>query len=346
MNKLQELSKTLEDNTLVIYDSTAIYYLTGYRYDVGERMIALVLKPNHTPTLFLNKLFAIPENLNTIVFEDQDNPTTKLDDYLPNGLIYIEGNLPARFLLPLINDKRTFKDGSFFIEKMRQIKSAEEIKILQEASHHNDRIMSEMQALIQEGMSESYLAKIVKEKQSTPPLSGPSFEPIVVFSENIADPHGIPSNRQLKKGDAILIDMGGMYQNYASDMTRTFFFGSNPKLEELYDIVLEANIKAIEAIKVGNPISSIDKAARDVITQKGYGAYFIHRTGHGVGLEVHETLDISSTNHNPIEVGMVFSIEPGIYIEGLGGIRVEDLVAITSDGIVVLNKHPKEKTYL
>ena len=346
MTKLNELSTNLKDNTLVIYDATSIYYLTGHRYDVGERMIALVLKPSHEPTLFLNKLFNIPADINTIVFEDSDKPTDLLDTYLPNGPVYIDGNLPSRFLIPLLNNNRNFKDGSYFIENMRRIKSSDEIKILKEASHYNDKIMSELQLLIKEGMTEIELANIIKEKQSTPPLTGPSFEPIAVFSENIADPHGIPSHRKLKKGDAILIDMGGMYKNYASDMTRTFFYGSNPKLEELYDIVLEANLKAIESIKIGNPISSIDKAARDVITEKGYGEYFIHRTGHGIGLEVHENLDISSTNQDPIEVGMVFSIEPGIYIPNIGGIRVEDLVAITPDGIIVLNKHSKEKTFI
>ena len=346
MNKIKELQTTLQDKTLIVSDKIAIYYLTGYRFDVGERMLALVLKKDTKPTLFLNKLFASPSDINTIVFEDSDDVSEMLSNFLPDGDIYVDGTFPARFLIPLLSGTRSFFNGSHYIENMRRIKSDEEIEILKEASKHNDRIMTELESELIEGMTELELADIVVKKQSTLPLSGISFEPITVFSENIADPHGIPSNRKLRRGDAVLIDMGGMYKGYASDMTRTFFFGKNEKLEELYNIVLEANLKAIDAVKVGDPISNVDKAARDVITSYGYGEYFIHRTGHGIGLETHENLDVSSTNDTPMEAGMVFSIEPGIYIEGIGGIRIEDLVVVTNEGAEVINNHSKELKYI
>ena len=140
--------------------------------------------------------------------------------------------------------------------------------------------------------------------------------------------------------------MGGTYENYRSDMTRAFFFGRNEKLEAIYDVVLQANMAAIDAIEIGKPLSRVDKAARDIITEAGYGAHFIHRTGHGIGLDTHETLDVSSANDTLIKEGMCFSIEPGIYIEGVGGIRIEDLVCVSKDKTIVLNQFPKHKIYV
>ena len=339
MNKLQN---KLQNETMIISDPISIQYLTGYQNDPGERMMVLLLTKD-THLFILNEMFPKPQDYKFITYKDSENPILLLDSHIHTETIWVDGNFPARFLLPLIHNTRTFQDGSHLIEALRSIKSEEEINLMIEASKHNDRIMGELLDSIYEGMTEIELASLIKEKQSTPPLSGISFEPIAVFTENIADPHAIPSDRKLKKGDAILIDMGGVFQNYHSDMTRTFFFGSNDKISKLYDIVLEANLKAIEAIEIGKPLSTVDKAARDVIESHGYGQYFTHRTGHGIGLETHENLDVSSTNDTLIQVGMCFSIEPGIYLEGVGGVRIEDLICITKSGPKVINYFTKEK---
>ncbi len=347
MTRLQNLQNKLNAQTMIIYDPTNISYFTGYKIDPGLRCFLLIIEEGKEPFLIVNALFPTPTSIPYVQYKDGDDINQLLNDNITSqDTIYVDGTLPARFLLPLINESRTFIDGSYLIESLRRIKDTKEIETLKTASEHNDRIMEELIPYFKEGVSEIELANIIKEKQSTHPLTGISFEPISVFSENIADPHATPSNRTLKDGDVILIDMGGTYQNYRSDMTRAFFFGENKELEKLYDIVLEANLKAIEAVEIGKPLSSVDKAARDVITNHGYGEYFIHRTGHGIGLDTHENLDVSSTNDTLIEEGMCFSIEPGIYIEGVGGIRIEDLVCVADGKPKVLNHFPKTKNKL
>ena len=345
--RITKLKEKLNNETMILSDPTTIYYFTGYKVDPGLRLFLLVLQKDKEPYLILNDLFPRPKDIDIISYKDGDDTINLLQElFKDEQTLYIDGTLPARFLIPMISKNKTFIDGSSIIESLRRIKDAKEIETLKQASKYNDDVMASLLEHFKEGISEKELADIIKEKQSTDPLTGISFEPISVFTENIADPHAIPGNRTLQKGDVILIDMGGTYQNYKSDMTRAFFYGKNPELEKIYDIVLEANLKAIEAVKVGIPLKEVDKAARDVITKHGYGEYFIHRTGHGIGLDTHENLDVSSTNETLIEEGMCFSIEPGIYIEGLGGIRIEDLVCVENGRASVINHFPKEKTYL
>ncbi|QIK70516.1 aminopeptidase P family protein [Erysipelothrix sp. HDW6C] len=341
MTRLQQLQETMTLNQLIISDEMMVKYFTGHHFHVGERMLALLVKKTGTPLLFLNSLFSAPHDIETVCFTDSDDAVQIIMDHLDAGTLGIDGNWPARFVIPFIKHY-DIADASSELEQIRRIKDANEIEIMIAASHHNDRIMEEMKAIIRVGMTEKELAAIVLQKQSTAPLEGPSFEPIVVFSENIADPHGVPSDRVLKEGDAVLIDMGGFYKGYASDMTRVFFVGSNPEIEKIYDIVRRANEAAIAAVKPDIPLSDVDKAARDVITDAGYGPYFVHRTGHGIGIETHETLDVSAANATLIEPGMCFSIEPGIYIPGVGGVRIEDLVNVTNGGVNVMNAFPKE----
>lgn len=347
MNRIDILKKQINNQTIIISDPTSITYFTGYKVDPGLRMMLLVIQKDKEPFIILNDLFPRPLGLDIHPYKDGDDIENILQTVFEDDeVIYVDGQLPAQYLLPLLNKERTFLKASDIIEGIRRIKDEDEIKTLMIASKHNDRIMRELTHHFKEGITERELANIIKDKQSTDPLTGISFEPISVFSENIADPHAIPSNRKLKEGDVILIDMGGTYNNYRSDMTRAFFYGKNETLEKLYDIVLEASEKAIEAVKLGVPLSAVDKAARDVITKHGYGDYFIHRTGHGIGLDTHENLDVSSSNDTLIENGMCFSIEPGIYIENTGGIRIEDLVCVVDGEAKVLNEFPKNKIFI
>lgn len=343
MKKITTITELMHTDTLIISDPISIQYLTQKRFDVGERMLVLLLRKKHKPLLFINKMFTGVDNIETIHFEDHENSAEILSTYIPHsGVIGVDGLFNARFLIPLLSNTRTFVNGSSVIESMRAIKDPYEMEQLRIASQHNDRIMEALLPYFQEGVSEIELANRVKTLQSQDPLSGISFEPSVVFTENIADPHGIPTTRRLKNGDVILVDMGGIYNGYCSDMTRTFFFGTHPQLETIYDIVLEAIETATLAVKPGARLCDVDKAARDVIESYGYGPQFIHRTGHGIGIEVHETLDVSSTNETMIQPGMCFSIEPGIYLQGIGGVRIEDLILVTDDGVEVLNKFSKE----
>lgn len=344
MERIQKLQNLTQNSSMIISDPTNIYYLTGYKNDPGMRMMLLILNPDQKPQMILHQMFPKVTNIKTITYQDGDDVTALLGSLLTSNSILVDGKMPARFLIPLLNNHRVFHDGSSLIESMRRIKDDSEIKKMKTASHHNDRIMLELIDEIEEGMSEIELTQRIIQKQSEHPLTGISFEPIAVFSESAQDPHAIAGDRKLKKGDMILIDMGGTFQDYRSDMTRCFFYGENETLSKIYDIVLEANLAAINAIQIGVPLSTVDKAARDVITQHGYGPNFTHRTGHGIGLDTHENLDVSSANDTLIEAGMCFSIEPGIYIEGVGGVRIEDLICVTDSEILVLNNFPKTKT--
>ena len=166
---------------------------------------------------------------------------------------------------------------------------------------------------------------------------------LVLAAANSANPHGASGDYAFQEGDIVLMDFCAYYNYYWSDITRCLFVGKvgNPKLAEIYDIVLKANLTAIAAVKPGVKAKDIDKAARDVITEAGYGELFLHRTGHGLGLSVHEEPYITSVNELVLEEGMTFTIEPGIYIEGVGGVRIEDDILVTKDGCRILTSRSK-----
>lgn len=343
MKRIERLQALMTHEEIIISDAKMIEYFIGHLYHTDERLLALSVPKTGEPTLFINQMFPKPENIKTITFSDAERSIDVLKANLKASHIGVDGKLQARFVLPL-QESLKLDDISSILERVRAIKTPEERAIMVEASHRNDAIMDKVKNALTVGMTEIELSNQIIAWQSEAPQTGVSFDPIALFSENMADPHGVPSNRILKEDDAVLIDMGGFYNGYASDMTRCFFMGNNKKAEELYEIVLQANLAAINIIKPGIKFSDIDKAARDVITEAGYGEYFVHRTGHGIGMETHETLDVSSANDTIVEEGMCFSIEPGIYIEGVAGIRIEDLVHVTKDACFVMNDYPKSLT--
>lgn len=341
MKQLDTLMNVCPYEQILITDTKMIEYFTGNFFDVGERFIGLIVRDGLKPVLILNTLFKKPSNIITHYYSDGENITSILTNYFKSNTLAVDGTMNASFLIPLIQDY-TIIDGSQYLHQCRNIKNVHEQALMIEASRLNDLCMASLIKQIKIGMSEIEVANIARTLQSTHPISGPSFDPIVLFGDNSWDPHGVPSDRKLKENDIILIDMGGMVNGYASDMTRCFFTGHHETLEKIYAIVLEANIKAIEAVKTGRPLSEVDKAARGVIDEAGYGANFVHRTGHGIGMETHEFLDVSSSNETLIEDGMCFSIEPGIYIEGLGGVRIEDLILVENGKAKVINHYPKD----
>jgi len=168
------------------------------------------------------------------------------------------------------------------------------------------------------------------------------FPPIVSAGENGANPHAVPSDRVLRKGDLIVIDWGCFYNGYTSDLTRTFAIGEiDPELKKIHEIVQEANAAGRLTAAPGKTCGSIDKAAREIITQAGYGQYFTHRLGHGIGMEAHEEPYMFTESARVLEPGMTFTVEPGIYLTGRGGVRIEDDVVITEDGSESLSDLPR-----
>jgi len=224
------------------------------------------------------------------------------------------------------------------------IKDEEEIAILKESSRLNDLVIDELIPWVGKGLSEKELNTKVREIYKKHGINEVSFDPITAYAKGAADPHHVTDDTKGKYGDCVILDIGGFYKNYASDMTRTVFIGEvSERQKEIYDIVVEANLRGIAAAKPGNRMCDVDLACRNYIEEKGYGKYFTHRTGHSCGLEDHEFGDVSSVNEDIIKPGQCFSVEPGIYLpeEGIG-VRIEDLVITTEDGCEVLNNYTKD----
>lgn len=333
----------------IISDPVSIFYLTDFMLHPGERLYALLLSDDNNHKLFVNALFPIEKDLGIekIIFSDTDNSVKLLSTYLnKNSIIGIDKVFPARFLLPLINDylpENKFTDVSIIVDKIRMIKDEEEIELMRKVSKLNDEACELVINSITAEKSEKDIVKDLLAIYEKLGIEGVSFDPIIGYGANGANPHGEPGDRYLKDGDSIIVDMGGVKNYYCSDMTRTVFWKKpSDKAREVFEIVLEAQKRAVSIVKPGVKFCEIDAACRDYITEKGYGEYFTHRTGHHIGLECHEYGDISSINETPCEPGMIFSIEPGIYLPGELGVRIEDLILVTEDGYENLNSLNKE----
>ncbi len=330
------------NHTVLISDPSMIQYCIGTHFHVGERFLGLLIQ-DHQATLFLNQLFPYEnKDLKIIRTRDDEDPILRLAELLKTNSLSVDHYLPSGFLLRLrdLKPEETFELDAQ-LDALRSIKNEHEIQLMIEASRLNDLVMAQVPSLLKVGVLENEVKDRIKSLFSE--LSDAvSFDPIVAFGDHASDPHAFATDRPLKENEAIVIDMGCVYKGYCSDMTRTFFLNNNP-MKTIYDLVLKANLAAISKVKPGVLLSEIDNAARSVITEGGYGPYFIHRTGHGIGTSVHEPYPVSSESHVVCKEGMIFSIEPGIYIEGLGGIRIEDLVLVTSTGVEVLNHAPKDQ---
>ena len=332
---------------MLVSDPKAIYYLLEKHFYPGERFLALYISFFKEPVLFLNELFRIEEDLGIEVIYINDN--TNLIEVLEKVIdkeetLAVDKSLVARYLLPLIDHQlaKAFINGSYAIDEARACKDAEEKRRMRLSSHINDLAMAEFKKLPKDGITEKEIADQMLSIYESLGASGYSFEPIVAFGKNAADPHHMPDNTILKEGNLILFDVGCVVEDYCSDMTRVFCYKKEPNEAQtkIYNLVREANEKAIATCKAGVKLSDIDKAARDVISEAGYGKDFTHRLGHFIGIEDHDFGDVSSANDKLTEVGNIFSIEPGIYSleEGIG-VRIEDLVLITEDGVEVLNSY-------
>jgi Xaa-Pro aminopeptidase len=259
--------------------------------------------------------------------------------HLPYAIWHdIKANLPASVELAPVDR---------LIDDLRVLKDAEELASLQSAIDVLDRCLADVLGRIEPGQTERQVARMV-ELYLIEHADGTSFPSIVASGPNASVPHAVPSDRRIQAGEVIKIDIGARSQGYCSDMTRTVCLGqpTDPRLAEIHAIVLEAQRYAEAQVKPGMTGQQADALARDVITRAGYGKDFMHGLGHGIGLEVHEPPWVSqSRGEDELQAGMVFSIEPGIYLPGWGGVRIEDLVVLEADGARVLCHSPKDLVY-
>lgn len=226
-------------------------------------------------------------------------------------------------------------------------KSADELALIQKAQRISEAVLPEILELLKVGISEKEMAAEIVYRQIKHGADGlsPEFWPIVAFGPNSALPHSQPGDTKLKRGDAVLFDFGCTVSGYCSDMTRTFAYGSaSDKFRKVYELVLKAQVAGLAAVKAGMTGKQLDSAVRGVIDSAGYGEYFGHGTGHGVGLEIHEWPTISPRSEDLLTSDSVVTIEPGIYLPGEFGVRIEDMVLLEAGGIRNLTSAPKELT--
>ncbi|MBF0540298.1 MAG: aminopeptidase P family protein [Nitrospirae bacterium] len=225
------------------------------------------------------------------------------------------------------------------VEQVRILKDDTELIHIKQAVKRAETAFNEIKGWIKEGAAEKSIAKRLDDAIRNTGAKSPAFDTIVASGNNSALPHAVPSQKKIQSGDLVVIDWGAESNGYFSDMTRTLLInGSNlEKKIEIYNIVLSANISAISSIALDYPIKSIDKTARDIIINAGFGEYFGHSTGHGVGLDIHEQPTVSQNSKRvKVMTGMVFTIEPGIYLPSIGGVRIEDMVSVSMESIETL----------
>jgi Xaa-Pro dipeptidase len=334
---------------LALNPGPSLIYLTGLHFHLSERPVVGLFTPNQSPVLVLPELEAAKaEGLDyeLLPFTYPEEPEKWAGVFkagaeaagLDKGNVGVEDRC-LRFLeLELLKQampRVKFLNAVDTIAELRMVKDAEEIAAMQQAVDIAQQALEATLPLIKIGMKEKELAaelvmQILRQGSGT---SLP-FQPIVATGPNSANPHAFPTDRPLAKGDLLIIDWGANVDGYFSDLTRTFGVGKvNPEQEKIHKIVQEANAAARDFAKPGVTCGDVDKAARDVIEQAGYGEFFIHRTGHGLGMEGHEEPYIRADNPMLLKPGMTFTIEPGIYTPQHGGVRVEDDVIVTEDGL-------------
>lgn len=333
---------------MLVTDPVSVFYLTGVRVMPFERFYGLHLRADGEHAFFLNRLFHVPEDLGIekVWYSDTDPVMELLASRIDKEQVLgVDKELKAGFLLPLLElgAAKGFVLASSAVDETRGVKDAEEQEKMRRSSQINDLAMAEFKKLIREGITEREVAeKMLKIYQSLG-ADGFSFDPLVAFGANAADPHHGPDDTAVQPGDCVLFDVGCIKDGYCSDMTRTFYFQKvSEEHRRIYDTVRRANEAAIARIRPGVPLCELDQAARELIKKEGYGPNFTHRLGHFIGLSEHEQGDVSSVNTKKAEAGMIFSIEPGIYLTGDTGVRVEDLVLVTEGGCEVLNQYSKE----
>ena len=332
---------------MIVSDPAAIFYLTGTWIHPGERMLALRLSLTGRHALFVNELFAVPDPLGveTVWFNDtQDGAELLARSLDPERTVGVDKTWPARFLLRLmaVQPHHRVVNASAVLDRLRMRKDEREQALMREASRLNDLALARVVALLPQRYSEKRLAQCVPAIYEELGADGCAFEPIIAYGPNAAESHHTPGRRLLSPGDSVVIDIGCRKDGYCADMTRTVFYQqASDAARAVYAIVLEAQRRAIASVRPGVRCCDIDAAARDHIAAAGYAKQFTHRTGHFIGLDVHDYGDISAVNTDPVQPGMVFSIEPSVKVPGEFGIRIEDLVLVTEEGCDVLTHYDK-----
>lgn len=338
---------------LVITPGYDLRYLLGSRAETFERLTALVVPAVGEPTVVLPRLelaslkesAALELGLSVRDWVDGEDPYALVRDALGGAAaVAVTDGMPALHLLPLAAELGVLPVlATEVLRELRMIKEKAEIEALRAAGAAIDRVHARVPSFLVPGRTEADVAADISEAIVAEGHSDVAFV-IVGSGPHGADPHHGFSDRVLAEGDIVVVDIGGMYApGYHSDSTRTYSIGEpSPVVAEQYSVLQQAQRAAFDAVRPGVTAAQVDAAARDVLDAAGLAEYFVHRTGHGIGLCVHEEPYIVAGNELPLAEGMAFSIEPGIYFPGRWGARIEDIVVVTSDGAMSVNNRPHE----
>ncbi len=352
IGRVQQEMEQRDVDFLFVTPSSDLIYLLGYGAHASERLTLLGIPRDGEPFIVAPQLESMRLNersdlLDIHVWTETESPIELVGRIVEGGqgaTIAVNDQTWSGFLLGLQGeiDADKWQSATGILRELRMVKDEHEIALLRHASESTDAAWQEfVETTTFAGRTEIEVGKDLNRLMTERGLQT-SFL-ISASGPNSASPHYITGERVIQEGEPVLFDFGGRWQHYTSDVTRMVHVGEpSDEYHKVYDIVLQANRAVLAGVQPGMPCEDVDKLARDVITEAGYGEYFIHRVGHGLGLDTHEEPYMVGGNETPLQVGVTFSDEPGIYLDGKFGVRIEDLLVVTDDGAESLNHAPRD----
>ncbi len=341
-------------DALLVTPGPDLFYLTGYRAIALERLTCLVVPASGEPVLVAPRLEVPAAQASPLgglgvpisSWSETDDPYALVASLVPAAeTVAVADSMAAAAVLRLRDAMPAARQqlAGPVLRELRMVKGKTEVEYLRRAGHAIDRVHEQVPGFLRPGRTEREVGEDIAEAILAVGHVTVDFV-IVASGPNGASPHHEVSDRRLQVGDPVVVDIGGtMPSGYCSDSTRTYAIGHAPdEFLAYYAVLQDAQQRAVASVRPGVSAESIDAAARDLIAEAGYGESFIHRTGHGIGLETHEEPYIVAGNSRPLEPGMAFSIEPGVYRAGAHGTRIEDIVVCTEDGVLMCNNRPHE----
>ncbi|MCC6546814.1 aminopeptidase P family protein [Candidatus Sumerlaeota bacterium] len=349
LKKLRAAMRAASLDSMIVLDRVNTVYLTGF-----ECSYSVLIVDERTAIFVTDSRYGeAAEKALSGRMKVHVQPTRNVTDYLAKlfrgrgyGAAGFEGDISVDQYdeLKRWTKGTKLKKSGELIMKLRRVKDDEEIRLIKRAVAVGDKLMEYAMTLLTPGTTELVVSQSVRFQAERLGASAESFRNIIASGPNSSRPHHHPGKRKLKKHDPVTVDLGVVYEGYCSDLTRTPVLGKpSKKFEEIYYVCLAANQEAIKAIRPGMTGAEADQVARNVIEEAGYGKYFGHGLGHGVGLQIHEEPRLSprATSYK-LEPGNIVTIEPGIYLPGVGGVRIEDYAVLTEQGAQVLSQSPKQ----
>jgi Xaa-Pro aminopeptidase len=347
MNRSQMIADSLASrgiDGLLISHIVNVRYITGFTGSSGCVLITKRDRIFFTDFRYEEQAKEEIEGFDVLI-EKVERPKEIIERAKVSGIktLGFESSVSYQFYRSLLRKGLTIKAIGNFIEDMRRIKDAEEIALIRKAVARAENAFLKVKKVIRPGVTEREVSLRLEEMLKKEGCYSLPFDIIVASGRNSALPHAKPTGKKIRPGDLVVVDWGGEAGGYFSDMTRSFLMmgGDSAVKKEIYETVLQANMQGIRSVAAGLSSRTIDKGARESIKKAGYADFFGHGTGHGVGLEVHELPRISRLGKESVKPGMVFTIEPGVYVPGIGGVRIEDMVLVEKGGCRVLTRLPK-----